>query len=77
MASFPTGVLAARFTSSKKGELSFNATFGRKELIVSREASTSGDKHELVLKGTSGQPAEEGPVLFTGKARFIAPGGKY
>ncbi|KAL4951578.1 Six-hairpin glycosidase-like protein [Aspergillus filifer] len=77
IASFPAGVLAARYTASKKGALSINATFSRSEDISSLEASADGDTPCIKLTGTSGQPAEENPIMFSGQASFVAEGAKF
>lgn len=73
VASNPDGVIAARFTSSKAGALSVSATFSRISNILSNVASTSGGVNSVTLQGTSGQSTN--PILFTGKARFVASGG--
>ncbi|KAL4941901.1 hypothetical protein BDV06DRAFT_222656 [Aspergillus oleicola] len=75
IASFPAGVLAARYTASKKGALNINAAFSRSEDISSLEASADGDGPWIKLSGTSGQPADEGPIVFVGQASFVAEGG--
>ncbi|KAL5340311.1 glycosyl hydrolase family 65, N-terminal domain-containing protein [Aspergillus crustosus] len=69
---FPAGILAARFTASKKGALSLNATFSRAADVTSLRASASGNTPLIELSGSSGQPAEENPILYTGQARFKA-----
>lgn len=76
VASFPADVLAARFVASEPGSLHVRASFSRMENILSNEASASGNVSSLALTGTSGQPEEEDPILFSGQARFMAPGGK-
>jgi len=76
VASNPDGIIAARIVASQPGSLSLNATFTRRELIVSNNASTSESVHEITMKGKSVQPMDQNPILFTGKARFVAPGGE-
>lgn len=75
VASAPAGVIAARFTASKAGALSISATFSRISNILSNVASTSGGANTLTLQGSSGQAATDNPILFTGKAQFVASGG--
>ncbi|KAL4916509.1 Six-hairpin glycosidase-like protein [Aspergillus aurantiobrunneus] len=77
IASYPAGVLAARFTASKRGALSLNATFSRAESVTALQASASGAAPWIKLSGTSGQPAEEGPIVFSGQASFVAEGAHY
>ncbi|KAL4792788.1 Six-hairpin glycosidase-like protein [Aspergillus venezuelensis] len=77
IASFPAGVLAARYTSSKKGALSINATFSRSSDISSLEASADGDIPWIKLTGTSGQSADENPIVFSGQASFVAEGAQF
>lgn len=75
IASYPAGVLAARFTASEKGALSLNATFSRAESVTSLRASASDTAPWIKLDGTSGQPADEDPIVFSGQASFVADGG--
>jgi hypothetical protein len=75
VASVPAGVIAARFTSSKAGALSVSATFSRISNILTNVASTSGGANTLTLQGSSGQATANNPILFTGKAQFVASGG--
>ncbi|KAL4876558.1 Six-hairpin glycosidase-like protein [Aspergillus karnatakaensis] len=77
IASYPAEVLAARFTASKKGALSLNATFSRASDITSLRASASKDTGLIELSGSSGQSTDENPILFTGQARFRAKGAKF
>ncbi|KAL7791857.1 family 95 glycoside hydrolase [Trichoderma ceciliae] len=77
VASAPAGVIAARFTASKAGALSVSATFSRISNILSNIASTSGGVNALTLQGSSGQAAASNPILFTGKARFVASGATF
>lgn len=76
VASFPADVLAARFTTSEPGSLEIQASISRMENILSNKASTCKSFSTITMSGTSGQPEEENPILFTGQARFVAPGGK-
>ena len=46
------------------------------ENILSNKASSCKNVSSITMSGTSGQPEEENPILFTGQARFVAPGGK-
>lgn len=75
IASYPAGVLAARFTSSEEGALNLKASFSRLANILVNVASTAGGVNSVTLMGSSGQPLDENPILFTGQARFVAPGG--
>ncbi|KAL7946723.1 glycoside hydrolase family 95 protein [Trichoderma barbatum] len=75
VASNPAGVIAARFTASKAGALSVSATFSRTSSILSNVASTSGGVNTVTMQGTSGQSTN--PILFTGKARFVASGATF
>ncbi|RFU81375.1 glycoside hydrolase family 95 [Trichoderma arundinaceum] len=77
VASVPAGVIAARFTSSKTGALSVSATFSRISNILSNVASISGGVNTVTLQGSSGQAASDNPILFTGKARFVASGATF
>ncbi|KAJ0279223.1 hypothetical protein Brms1b_010433 [Colletotrichum noveboracense] len=75
VASYPAGVLAARFTSSEEGALNLKANFSRLANILVNVASTAGGVNSVTLMSSSGQPLDENPILFTGQARFVAPGG--
>ncbi|RDW83763.1 glycoside hydrolase family 95 protein [Aspergillus mulundensis] len=77
IASYPAGVLAARFTSSEEGALTLNATFSRASDVTSLEASALDDTPWIRLSGTSGQPVEEGPIVFSGQASFVAEGANF
>ncbi|KAL4992786.1 Six-hairpin glycosidase-like protein [Aspergillus falconensis] len=77
IASCPDGVLAARFTASGKGALSLNATFSRASDVTSLQASASDTAPWIKLSGTSGQPAEEDPIVFSGQASFVAEGAHF
>ncbi|KAI8210846.1 Alpha-L-fucosidase 2 [Colletotrichum sp. SAR 10_86] len=77
VASYPAGVLAARFTSSEEGALNLKASFSRLANILVNVASTAGGVNSVTLMGSSGQPLDENPILFTGQARFVAPGAKF
>ncbi|KAJ6442301.1 alpha-L-fucosidase 2 precursor [Purpureocillium lavendulum] len=76
IASFPSDVLAARFTASKKGVLSLKARFTREGNATSNTASTTGGVNQIAMGGSSGQKPEEHPILFVGKARFVISGGR-
>ncbi|KAL2823953.1 glycosyl hydrolase family 65, N-terminal domain-containing protein [Aspergillus pseudoustus] len=76
VASFPAGVLAARFTASRKGALDLNATFSRAESVTGLQASVAGSTPWLRMSGSSGQPASEDPIIFTGQATFQAKGAR-
>ncbi|KAL4818371.1 Six-hairpin glycosidase-like protein [Aspergillus spinulosporus] len=77
IASYPAGVLAARFTASEKGALKLKATFSRVSDVMSLQASASDTAPWIRLSGTSGQPAEEDPIVFTGQASFVAEGAHF
>ncbi|KAK2797010.1 hypothetical protein FQN51_008871 [Onygenales sp. PD_10] len=74
IASYPADVLAARFTASKDGALSLKAGISRTENILTNIASVADGISSVTMMGSSGQPSEENPILFTGQARFVAPG---
>ncbi|TEA20627.1 Alpha-L-fucosidase 2 [Colletotrichum sidae] len=74
IASYPAGVLAARFTSSQSGALNLKASFSRLANILVNVASTAGGVNSVTMMGSSGQPLDENPILFTGQARFTAEG---
>ncbi|KAF9870677.1 alpha-l-fucosidase [Colletotrichum karsti] len=74
IASYPAGVLAARFSSSEDGSLSLKASFSRLANILVNVGSTAGGVNSITMMGSSGQPLDENPILFTGQARFVAPG---
>jgi hypothetical protein len=76
IASFPNDVLAARFEASKDGSLNLRASFSRSTGIVENKASIDDGVASLTLRGSSGQPDNEGPILFSGKARFVVDGGR-
>ncbi|KAK2757525.1 hypothetical protein FQN54_004494 [Arachnomyces sp. PD_36] len=73
IASYPAGVLAARFTAGQEGALNLGASISRQDNILTNEASTDG-VNSITMSGSSGQPSEEGPILYTGQARFVADG---
>ncbi|KAF6828353.1 alpha-l-fucosidase [Colletotrichum musicola] len=77
IASYPAGVLAARFSSSEEGGLNLTASFSRLADILVNVASTAGGVNSVTMLGSSGQPLDENPILFTGTARFVAPGAKF
>ncbi|KAH0422186.1 hypothetical protein CcaCcLH18_12967 [Colletotrichum camelliae] len=77
VSSYPAGVLAARFVSSEEGALNLKASFSRLANILVNVASTAGGVNSVTLMGSSGQPLDETPILFTGQARFVAPGAKF
>ncbi|KAL0937025.1 alpha-l-fucosidase [Colletotrichum truncatum] len=77
IASYPAGVLAARFTSSEEGSLNLKASFSRLANILVNVASTAGGVNSITMMGSSGQPLNENPILFTGQARFVAPGAEF
>ncbi|KOS20729.1 Alpha-L-fucosidase 2 [Escovopsis weberi] len=74
IASYPASVLAARFSASKDGALAFNASFDRLEHILTNSASVEDGIGSIVMSGSSGQSLADDPILFTGEARFVAPG---
>ncbi|KAM0553331.1 hypothetical protein ACHAPJ_007344 [Fusarium lateritium] len=77
IASYPADVLAARFTASKDGALSIKASISRLENILSNKASAGNKTGSIQMKGSSGQKAEDDPILFIGEARFVAPGATF
>ncbi|KAJ5812239.1 glycoside hydrolase family 95 protein [Penicillium riverlandense] len=77
IANFPTNVIAARITASKKGALNFNAYFTRTRYIQTNNASTANGTNTITMRASSGQPAEQHPFEFTGQARFVADGAKF
>jgi hypothetical protein len=74
IASFPADVLAARFEASEEGTLNLRASISRQANTVSNEASITNDMATLTYRGSSGQPAEQNPILFAGQVRFVAKG---
>ncbi|KAL4974223.1 Six-hairpin glycosidase-like protein [Aspergillus desertorum] len=77
IASYPAGILAARFTASEKGALALNATLHRASDVTSLQASASDTAPWVKLSATSGQPADEGPIVFCGQASFVAEGAHF
>ncbi|KAJ7804649.1 glycoside hydrolase family 95 protein [Mycena olivaceomarginata] len=69
IASYPSGVLAARFNASAGGELNMNISMTGLIEILSVTASAAQDNNTLTLRGSSGQSVD--PILWTGQARFV------
>ncbi|KAI1763518.1 glycoside hydrolase family 95 protein [Hypoxylon sp. FL1150] len=74
IASFPADILAARFRTTELGGLSLNASIFRTENTLENVASIEDGIAILTYRGSSGQPAEQGPILFSGQVRFVATG---
>lgn len=74
VASFPQGVLAARFSASTPGSLNMVVSMDR-ESNFSTSASATLDNYTVTLTGTSGQSVDEDPILWTGQARFQVTSG--
>ncbi|XXG95601.1 hypothetical protein Hte_001869 [Hypoxylon texense] len=74
IASFPGDILAARFQSSQKGGLNLNASISRGTSYIENVASVGDGIATLTYRGSSGQPVDQGPILFSGQARFVAVG---
>ncbi|KAI1291168.1 glycoside hydrolase family 95 protein, partial [Xylaria venustula] len=72
VASFPNGVLAARFTASENGALTLNISMSRAE-DFSTTANVDTDNNTITLVGSSGQ--DQSPILFIGQAQFTSPDG--
>ncbi|KAJ6528514.1 family 95 glycoside hydrolase [Mycena capillaripes] len=68
IASYPSGVLAARFNASAGGELNMNISMTGTIKILSVAASAAQDNNTLTLRGSSPQSVD--PILWTGQARF-------
>lgn len=69
--SFADDVLVMKISASRKGAISFNASFS-----TPQNAETAVEDGELVLRGiTSSQEGLEGKVGFTAKARICPRGG--
>ncbi|KAI0188707.1 glycoside hydrolase family 95 protein [Astrocystis sublimbata] len=73
VASVPAEVLAMRFNASADGSLSLTASISRSSGTVSSVGSIEDGTAVLTFQGSSGQNARD-PILFTGKARFVAKG---
>ncbi|KAJ7252912.1 glycoside hydrolase family 95 protein [Mycena rebaudengoi] len=69
IASYPSGVLAARFNASAGGELNMNISMTGLIKILSVTASAAQRRNTLALRGSSGQSVD--PILWTGQARFV------
>lgn len=65
-----------RFNASVEGSLNLTATITRSSGIVSNVGSVDDGVAVLTFQGSSGQNDDENPILFTGKARFVAKGGE-
>ncbi|KAI1358580.1 glycoside hydrolase family 95 protein [Xylaria arbuscula] len=74
VASFPADILAMRFNASSEGSLNLTASFSRSSNIVSNVGSFEEGVAVLTFQGSSGQSDDENPILFTGKAQFVADG---
>ncbi|KAI9150730.1 glycoside hydrolase family 95 protein [Paramyrothecium foliicola] len=77
IASYPAGILTGRFTASEPGALGLNATFTRSAGILNNTATTINGQNYLTLQGSSGQPASQNPILFTGQASFVSKDGTF
>ncbi|KAJ7908428.1 glycoside hydrolase family 95 protein [Mycena leptocephala] len=69
IASYPSGVLAARFNANAGGALNMNISMTGLIKILSVTASAAHDNNTLTLRGSSGQSVQ--PILWTGQARFV------
>ncbi|KAI8625961.1 glycoside hydrolase family 95 protein [Xylariaceae sp. FL1651] len=76
IANFPSDVLAARFQASTSGSLSLTANIDRLSNTLGNKAVMQNGVATLQYNGSSGQPAANNPILFSGQARFVAPGAK-
>ncbi|KAI0154661.1 family 95 glycoside hydrolase [Xylariaceae sp. FL1272] len=76
VASFPNGVLAARFTASSDNAIKLNISIDR-DSDFAVTASVATDNNTVTLTGNSGQSASENPILFIGQARFTSPDGVF
>ncbi|KAI0490847.1 Six-hairpin glycosidase-like protein [Xylaria cf. heliscus] len=63
-----------RFSASVNGSLNLTASISRSSGIVSNIGSIEEGIAVLTFQGSSGQDNDENPILFTGKARFVANG---
>lgn len=70
VANYPAGVLAFRFTASKKGKLNAKISLNRSQGVQSQTSSSSGGSGSIVLKVNSGS------IPFTSEARIFNDGGK-
>ncbi|RAH64746.1 glycoside hydrolase family 95 protein [Aspergillus aculeatinus CBS 121060] len=77
VASYPQGVLVARFKASRRGALNINATMTRIKDIKSLSANVAKGNNTLTLIGTSGQSESEDPIEWTGEARFKSDTGMF
>ncbi|KAF7307546.1 Glycoside hydrolase family 95 protein [Mycena indigotica] len=73
IASYPAGVLAARFKSSQKGTLNMTITMTGNIKILSLVPSAAANNISLTLRGSSGQSVS--PILWTGQARLVPDAG--
>ncbi|GAW27283.1 putative glycoside hydrolase family 95 protein [Rosellinia necatrix] len=74
IASVPADVLAMRFAASTAGSLNLRASITRSSGTVSNIGSVGNGIAGLTFQGSSGQSDDENPILFTGKAWFLADG---
>ncbi|PYI34939.1 glycoside hydrolase family 95 protein [Aspergillus indologenus CBS 114.80] len=77
VASYPQGVLVARFKASSRGALNINTTMTRIKDIKSLSANVADNDNTLTLVGTSGQSESDHPIEWTGQARFKSDTGTF
>lgn len=73
-ASFPDGVLVASFNASKAAALTMKVSLNR-EGTITTTATAASSTYAVSLVGSSGQDSEDGPIRWTGQARFALTGG--
>ncbi|KAI0866067.1 glycoside hydrolase family 95 protein [Xylaria cubensis] len=74
VASASADILAMRFNASVDGSLNLTTSISRSSGIISNVGSIEEGVAVLIFQGSSGQDDDENPILFTGKAHFVADG---
>ncbi|KAI0178461.1 glycoside hydrolase family 95 protein [Pestalotiopsis sp. NC0098] len=72
VASFPQGVLVARFNTTDPNGLNMNVSMSRISNILSTTAQAALNNNTVTLVGSSGQSEADDPILWTGQARFVS-----
>lgn len=63
VASYPHGVLVARYTASSPGALNINIAMNRTSNVESLVAAVASNRNTVRLVRSSGQAASEDPIL--------------
>jgi hypothetical protein len=74
VASLPDGVFVASFNTSTAGALNMKISMSR-EGGITTTAAAKGGRYTVTLVGSSGQSTSDGPIRWTGQARFALNGG--